>query len=115
VMLVAFCSMMGVKSLHHHHHDCCCECEGHHTFICVLDGEDLCHCEHHDHDSFLPEWKAEEDDCAICQFQIVKVISPGMSVELSPVTIQPVLYCAGVPSILSAAVFYHGSRAPPIG
>lgn len=115
MILAAFCTMMGVKGVFHHHYDRSRECGERRISVCVLDGRNLCYGGCHNHDSFIPEWKAAADDCAICQFQIVEIVAPDMRVAPGQVTALPVLYCTIVPSVLPAAVFSCGSRAPPVG
>jgi len=108
VALVAFCLMTGVKSLHRHSH------EDSHEVLCVLDGEDLCHCTHHDHTSVIPEWSDDDHNCPICHFQIVNVVPPALAVWQTPKVILPEdsVYTTHIPEV---EVLSNGSRAPPVG
>lgn len=108
VALVAFCLMTGVKSLHHHSVD------DSHEILCVLDGEDLCHCTHHDHTSVIPECSDDDRNCPICHFQIAKVLPLILSAWQTPelVFLKQSIYTTHIPEI---EVVSNGSRAPPVG
>lgn len=110
VILFAFSAMMTVKDTHHlfHHHDhCCCGA------ICVIDGLPLdCH-HHHDHSSFLA-LDSCDDDCAICQFQVVKVQKPSYTAYLCPAT--TVRKIEVLPFVFYCSVSFGSTnpRAPPV-
>ncbi len=107
-VLLACCIMMGVKSFHHHHF--CCHYEEHYV-CCVLDGEPL---DRHHHDSFLPVIE-DDDDCAICHFQVMKVPRPSLASFAAPIQIAHKIETLFLVSIHSDYFSFSLSRAPPVG
>jgi hypothetical protein len=106
--------MMGVKTIHHHHH-CCCHHDEEHSICCVLDGEPLDRHHTHHHDSFLPDIEQEDDDCAICHFQVVKVPRPSFASFHAPIEIAHKIETFLIVSVHSDYFSYSLSRAPPVG
>lgn len=115
VIFMAFCIMMAVKTFHHHHHCCCCHNEAEHSVCCVLDGEPLDGHHLHHHDSFLPDIEQEDDDCAICHFQVVKVPRPSFASFHAPIEIAHKIETFLIVSVHSDYFSYSLSRAPPVG
>lgn len=104
--LVACCYMTGVRLLHHHTP----VVQG--DIVCALDGEILGLHHTHRHASIIPI-VTKDDDCAICNFTVVKVQRPTAALHLVPTITWQSVVRSDVVSPTDALFCLCLSRAPP--